>query len=155
MDIVERLREPIDYIEAVKIQIEASYLDCVAKHNLTLDELAAAEAREAKLREAIHFIREYVGEERLPALPGWSWFDALNLPADDTALKEALKQAKREALLEAAEYVGRNVYDTREYAEKLRQMVEELTQFNALNAASNRRADGSYRTPPKPEEGLK
>ena len=25
---------------------------------------------------AIHLMREYVGEERLPALDGWSWFDA-------------------------------------------------------------------------------
>jgi hypothetical protein len=29
-----------------------------------------------ELVEAIRLTREYVGEESLPAVPGWSWFDA-------------------------------------------------------------------------------
>jgi len=29
-----------------------------------------------ELAEAIRLTREYVGEESLPAVPGWSWFDA-------------------------------------------------------------------------------
>ena len=34
--------------------------------------------------EAFRLTREYVGEELLPAIPGWSWYDAT------VALKEAL-----------------------------------------------------------------
>lgn len=30
-----------------------------------------------RLREAIRLTREYVGARMLPALPGWSWFDAI------------------------------------------------------------------------------
>ena len=56
-------------------------------------QLAESQAREAKLREAIEFTRQYVGEDRLPPLPGWSWFDALALPHDDTALKEYIEKA--------------------------------------------------------------
>jgi len=29
------------------------------------------------LREAIRLTREYVGEPMLPAVPGWTWFDAI------------------------------------------------------------------------------
>ena len=31
------------------------------------------------LREAIRLTREYVGESTLPALPGWSWYDAIEV----------------------------------------------------------------------------
>jgi hypothetical protein len=30
----------------------------------------------AQAREALRLTREYVGEDVLPALPGWSWHDA-------------------------------------------------------------------------------
>lgn len=30
-----------------------------------------------KLAEALRLTQEYVGDEVLPALPGWSWYDAL------------------------------------------------------------------------------
>jgi len=30
----------------------------------------------AQCVEALRLTREYVGEDMLPALPGWSWFDA-------------------------------------------------------------------------------
>lgn len=37
-----------------------------------------AQTREIqRLREAIRLTREYVGEPMLPAVPGWSWFDAI------------------------------------------------------------------------------
>lgn len=29
------------------------------------------------MAEALRLTREYVGEDKLPALPGWSWFDAM------------------------------------------------------------------------------
>jgi hypothetical protein len=31
----------------------------------------------AQLAEAIRLTREYVGENMLPAVPGWSWYDAM------------------------------------------------------------------------------
>ena len=38
--------------------------------------------------QAIHFTREYLGVERLPAIPGWSWYDAtLRLKAILAALE--------------------------------------------------------------------
>ena len=30
-----------------------------------------------RLREAIRLTREYIGERALPAVAGWSWFDAI------------------------------------------------------------------------------
>lgn len=48
------------------------------------DLLAAAE----QAREAIRLTREYVGEELLPNLPGWSHFDA------DQALEAAIQSAR-------------------------------------------------------------
>jgi hypothetical protein len=80
----------------------------------------------------------------------WSFFEKENG-------RRAWDAAKKATLLEAAERFdkdsnyGNPIFVLRKMADG----VAELTQFNALNAASNRRADGSYRTPPKPEEGLK
>ena len=63
-------------------------------HDASMSALAAAEARLAKYEaleaaayraiEAFRLTREYVGEGLLPALPGWSWYDA------DEALQAAL-----------------------------------------------------------------
>lgn len=30
-----------------------------------------------ELAKAIHFTVEYIGYDHLPAVPGWSWYDAL------------------------------------------------------------------------------
>lgn len=79
-------------------------------------QLAASQAREAKLREALEKI-----DVHYMALPQYAC-DALTTPADDTALQESIKQAKRDALLEAADTLGFG-----KMAEfKLRRMAEEL-----------------------------
>ena len=39
--------------------------------------LAAAETQVEELREAIRLTREYVGPDVLPAVAGWSWYDAM------------------------------------------------------------------------------
>lgn len=36
-------------------------------------------ARIAQLEEALRLTQEYVGDELLPPLPGWAWYDALHL----------------------------------------------------------------------------
>jgi hypothetical protein len=125
-DEIERLRDEIaacteDVDREVKLgsKFEASYLDCVEKHNLTLDDLAAAEAREAKLREALEWCSRGMPDYQ-PAR------QALAMPADDSALKEALKQAKREALLEAAERMGDDVPAQRWAAREIRSMAASI-----------------------------
>lgn len=71
------------------------------------EQLTASQAREAKLREslaqyrtAMVFTRQYVGHEVLPAISGWSWFDAdeeakeaISQSTDDTALREMIQKA--------------------------------------------------------------
>jgi hypothetical protein len=42
----------------------------------TLDTLEEAMALLRQTREALRLTREYVGEKVLPAIEGWSWYDA-------------------------------------------------------------------------------
>ena len=85
----------------------------------TLKLLMETTAREAKLREAIE---EGLSAYMVPTTARIA--EALAIPTDDTALKEALKRAKREALLEASErYPQRDPLDTQTW---LRRMAEEL-----------------------------
>jgi hypothetical protein len=88
-------------------------------------ELAASQAREAKLRELLTQFELWESYDD----PETPIKDALaHIDTDDTALKEAIKQAKREALLEAAEWFDNNPYHhfTNDSASKLRRMAEEL-----------------------------
>lgn len=39
----------------------------------------------SSLAQAIHFTVEYVGYDLLPAVPGWSWYDALRKYDPDLA----------------------------------------------------------------------
>jgi len=79
-------------------------------HEVSVD-WQCGQAREAKLRAALHKYRDSVLFRIGTGSPyrnvAQEYFDfikpILALPTDDTALKEAIKQAKREALLEAAE----------------------------------------------------
>lgn len=41
------------------------------------ERVRAAESMALRLAEALRLTREYVGEEALPAIEGWSWYDAL------------------------------------------------------------------------------
>jgi predicted nucleic acid-binding Zn-ribbon protein len=58
--------------------------DCIAQDFETaMQERDALRAQVRRLRQAaiqakdaFHFTREYAGEKMLPALPGWSWYDA-------------------------------------------------------------------------------
>lgn len=54
------------------------------------ERLREALADAERLATALRLTQEYVGDELLPPLPGWSWFDALNAHA-------ALAAADREA----------------------------------------------------------
>jgi chromosome segregation ATPase len=80
--------------------------------------LAECQARERELRFALL--------NRNTDKGGWLIEQALNQPSDSTALDTMLKAAKREALLEAAEYVGRNLYDNKTYSDELIRMAKEL-----------------------------
>ena len=47
-----------------------------------------------ELIQAIVFTRQYIGKERMPAVEGWSWYDALKKHAPDE-LNELLEQDAR------------------------------------------------------------
>ena len=53
-------------------QVPADEYDCCADAVLAVVQPAIAE-----LAQAIRLTREYVGEELLPPIEGWSWYDAL------------------------------------------------------------------------------
>jgi len=73
------------------------------------EELAASQAREAKLRDRLEYIDAYLasylidGDKQLNGLLLDVRFER-SLPSDDSALKEAIKQGQREVLMEAAEW---------------------------------------------------
>ncbi len=48
----------------------------------------------SKSLEAIIFTREYVGDERLPPISGWSWFDAGNMISELIPDDEWVQQFK-------------------------------------------------------------
>lgn len=63
------------YARIAELEAELSLVNGV---NATFrHDLESAEAERDGLREAIRLTREYVGEEVLPAIPGWTWYDAM------------------------------------------------------------------------------
>jgi hypothetical protein len=83
--------------------------------------LAEAQAGEAKLREALNQIKSFTSFVGTYIIAE----DALALPTDDTALKEAIKQGQREALLKAA-WVCEGYTRTDAAAGRLRLIAEEI-----------------------------
>ena len=65
-------------------------VDIVGAEEVLVLAAATSELLEAckEAKEALHFTREYVGEAMLPAMPGWSWYDAI------CALDAAIAKAK-------------------------------------------------------------
>jgi hypothetical protein len=55
--------------------IAEELLKFVRKYSDTATDLSETAA---DLADAIRLTVEYIGNDTLPALPGWSWFDALN-----------------------------------------------------------------------------
>ena len=93
-------------IERLKAERDAAIKE-VAKWSR---EAGASQAREAKLREALETVKVDLIDGRLFAavVDTKSWhprvLNAIALPTDDTALKEAIKQGQREILLKAADW---------------------------------------------------
>ena len=104
------------------------------------DELAASQAREAKLREALsHLYAEYEYQESIGNVPiGRIEKDfasiRLALPSDDSALKEAIKQGQREILLKAADF-GTAIDDRGVLKFELRKMAEEIETQQVANSS--------------------
>jgi hypothetical protein len=46
-------------------------------------------------REALRLTREYVGEDTLPAIPGWSWFDAMQAIDEELVATPAREDDER------------------------------------------------------------
>jgi vacuolar-type H+-ATPase subunit I/STV1 len=89
------------------------------------DQLDVAQAREAKLREALELI--YNGSTPAKAIARF----ALKAHTDDSALQERLKAAKVEVLREAADVLSRSA-DVELYEPVLRRMADELEQADAI-----------------------
>jgi hypothetical protein len=113
-DIVERLREESEHDpdshESILFREAADEIEQLRQrlHEVSVD-WQCSQAREAKLREALVALDEYYST---PGEDDWVRFlnevltparEALALPTDDSALKEAIKEAKKEALLGAVE----------------------------------------------------
>lgn len=124
-DEIESLRAKLTGCEKERMDSIQQELSTSAQNEDLYQQLKESQAREAKLRSALS---EYATDE---CREGWTAIEALALPTDDTALREAIKQAKREALMEAAKWfdemepysgTGRDTAA----AESLRRMAEEL-----------------------------
>lgn len=63
----------------------------IAEINNLLAENARLKAACRKALDGFHFTHEYVGEQILPAIEGWSWYDAV------LALKAALAEGGSDA----------------------------------------------------------
>lgn len=107
------------------------------------EQLEASQVREAKLREALSYSypvlsniaaylrskNDYMDTDSACQLDSISrkQHEALAMPSDNTALKDAIKQAKREALLEAADWFKKQyVGHVSGVARVLRQGAKEL-----------------------------
>ena len=67
-------------IAVLLAEVERLQGDVRSKQNVldaALKELNRMDALAKMLADALHFTQEYVGPQMLPALEGWSWFDAL------------------------------------------------------------------------------
>jgi hypothetical protein len=95
-------------------------------------EAGASQAREAKLREALETVKVDLIDGRLFAavVDTKSWhprvLNAIALPTDDTALKEAIKQGQRAALLEAADVLDTFASKRCGHSDEIRRMVDEI-----------------------------
>lgn len=58
-------------------QLASDLIRCREENGRLTVRIAELEVRADLLAEALRLTQEYVGDETLPALPGWSWFDAL------------------------------------------------------------------------------
>ena len=110
---------------------QCTCLECIQED--VSKELAECQAREKVLRDDIKLASiQYMGcgGNLLPGEIVDAMTRILNralaLPSDSTALDNLKKQWQREALLEAAEYVGRNLYDNKTYSDDFRRMAKEL-----------------------------
>jgi hypothetical protein len=123
-----------------------------------------AEAALAELAQALRLTREYVGEDLLPAVEGWSWYDALRrhaprelgdtpeltpqaaavhrafVEAADSPRAQLDEQARAHAI-ELAEWKRRNANQ----GETIRDMGRANWEANARALAAEHRAD-RYRT---------
>ena len=72
-------------------------------HYQRVERAEADRAAVAELAQAIRLTREYVGADLLPAVEGWSWYDALRrhapheLPADDASRMAAVPAGSADA----------------------------------------------------------
>lgn len=66
-------------------KVEETHASNASLFGALADALEAAEAAKKELIDAIRWTVEYVGNDTLPAINGWSWFDALREHAPEDA----------------------------------------------------------------------
>jgi hypothetical protein len=104
---------------------------CADAHTATHTKLAASQAREAYFRECLHNCYG-VDEDGVEYINYATIKEALALPTDDTALKDAINLGQVEILLEAAEAIIKDAarigsdWVSAHHADTLRKMADEL-----------------------------
>lgn len=85
------LEEAQATIEGLRYQIRRAREALATDETPTCCSNCGHEAAIAELAQAIRLTREYVGEELLPPIEGWSWYDALrrHAPHELPATEEA------------------------------------------------------------------
>lgn len=152
-ELIEELRDAaIDTIAGGTISVPGGYgvlhgddaaniVDAIIQ--LVADALAAVPDAATELVDAIRWTVEYVGNDVLPALKGWSWFDALMEHAPEVAQsfvdnpihfpKPTDAEAERDAALAAVERVRAVVKSIR--------FLAALPPFDEGNTVMNAAAD--------------
>ncbi len=85
LETINKLYLELSQIATATTDSELKLLDKINEVKKQREELVAALE---ECRQAFDFTRQYIGEEKLPAIKGWSWFDA------DTKAREALASVK-------------------------------------------------------------
>jgi hypothetical protein len=69
----------IEYYKAQTEEAEAQLGKCLDDSHALYKELSTAKLAISVLRQAIRLTQEYVGDELMPPLEGWDWYDALKV----------------------------------------------------------------------------
>jgi hypothetical protein len=126
----ELLNECCLDLDRVEAERDAATADFNEMRDMAVKEMArwareagASQARKAKLREAVILCKYAAGHpEKVYGITK----NALALPTDDTALKEAIKQGQREILLEAADVLDTFASKRCGHSDEIRRMADEI-----------------------------
>jgi hypothetical protein len=121
---IAQLKEAESSNKTLRKQYFMQMCEAIEKNDALIAQLSASQEQVKILRDKMTLLSKYV------AYNGDDWVqrEALEaLAATATASSDAwLKEQKAKVLEDAAEYVGRNLFDNKQYAEELRRMAYDL-----------------------------